>query len=453
MIIDSDYTKSLLSKVSESYKANFEPRDPDFYPFHKNHFRFLDKSSGKFFEPFVSTGLKNELPKLNIETGQSVNVSLTDVTRFGLGFSRIHSDSDLRVIGYTTAKRLGLELIDDAAMQKNFLKAFSFPDISDIDFRYKPLDGTQSGYFKATLNHGFLISLDEIKDRDFVNALDNAAKACAPKISFDDAKYEPIFNKLEQYLNQLDIKVAHEYSHNYDVRAEDALISHEKKILVDYSPYVDLPESPWEKFLPAPALCESENDYLRAASHLVTNKLIDNDLYATGESNEYSKLIKDLSASMFAEHIGVPIDHDEIKRLSANSEAVKMFSNGDEVKVFELAAKYANQAINLELNKSSDQYTLWSNFKNNIETIATQMATPSLDELCKQNNIALNKDNVIKALNDMTSQKFNEVAQSKEPIKAALSQDKPISNSLVEKLRFALSANKPKESQTKGVER
>ncbi len=417
MTIDSDYTKSLLSKVSESYKANFEPRDPDFYPFHKNHFRFLDKSSGKFSEPFVSTGLKNELPKLNIETGQSVNVSLSDVN---LSRQLIPTDCDLRVISYTTAKRLGLELIDDAAMQEKFLKAFSLPDINDIDF---------------------------------INALDNAAKACAPKISFDDAKYEPIFNKLEQYLNQLDIKVAHEYSHNYDVRAEDALISHENKILVDYSPYVDLPESPWEKFLPAPALCESENDYLRAVSHLVTNKLIDNDLYATGESNEYSKLIKDLSASMFAEHIGVPIDHDEIKRLSANSEAIKMFSNGDEVNVFELAAKYANQAINLELNKSSDQYTLWSNFKNNIETIATQMATPSLDELCKQNNIALNKDNVIKALNDMTSQKFNEVAQSKEPIMAALSQDKPISNSLVEKLRFALSANKPKESQTKGVER
>ena len=446
MTIDSDYTKSLLSKVSESYKANFEPRDPDFYPFHKNHFRFLDKSSGKFSEPFVSTGLKNELPKLNIETGQSVNVSLTDVNRL----RKLNStDFDLRVISYTTAKRLGLELIDDAAMQEKFLKAFSFPDISDIDLRYKPLDGTQSGYFKATLNHGFLISLDEIKDRDFVNALDNAAKACAPKISFDDAKYEPIFNKLEQYFNQLNVKIVHDYIYDYDVKADDALISNENKILVNYDSCWDL--SPFDNLLPAPVSFKSENDYLRTASQFVVNELIYKD--TSGSLFEYKDLVINLSASMFAEHIGVPIDQAEINRLSANHDAIKMFSNGDEVKVFELAAKYANQAINLELNKSSDQYTLWSNFKNNIETITTQMATPSLDELCKQNNIALNKDNVIKALNDMTSQKVNEVAQSKEPIKAALSQDKPISNSLVEKLRFALSANKPKESQTKGVER
>ena len=74
--------------------------------------------------------------------------------------------------------------------------------------------------------------------------------------------------------------------------------------------------------------------------------------------------------------------------------------------------------------------------------------------LSKENTIShpIKKDDVLNEIFETTSQKINEVAQSKEPIKAALSQEQPINQVLMTK-SISVPAEKSKEPQTKGAER
>ena len=64
-----------------------------------------------------------------------------------------------------------------------------------------------SSYFQSSLANGNLISLALVSDCDFINAIDNAGKIVSPKLSFDDARYEPQFKKVEQLFNHFSIKL------------------------------------------------------------------------------------------------------------------------------------------------------------------------------------------------------------------------------------------------------
>ena len=61
-------------------------------------------------------------------------------------------------------------------------------------------------------------------------------------------------------------------------------------------------------------------------------------------------------------------------------------------------------------------------------------------------------ESALYVITQTTSQKVNEVAQSKEPIKAALNQDQSINKAMLTKSR-SVPADKSKEPQSKGAER
>ena len=166
---------------------------------------------------------------------------------------------------------------------------------------------------------------------------------------------------------------------------------------------------------------------------------------------------------MFAAQFGVPFTQNDVNRFNSRFYSFKSRNfddkNNEFYRVFNLATKVAVYARDLDVSKelstskpTPENPSLWSNWKAGNEQYAMQMATPSLNELCEQKNVEINKDSIIKALNDFTSQKFNEVAQNKEPIKAALSQEQPINQALITN-SISVPADKSKEPQTKGAER
>ena len=124
--------------------------------------------------------------------------------------------------------------------------------------------------------------------------------------------------------------------------------------------------------------------------------------------------------------------------------------------LFDISTKANNYLkdifLNKELSPADSAPSLWQQWKKQSDFDAMQMATPSIPQICKQYNVEVTRDNVIRALNDLTNQKVNEVAQSKEPIKAALSQDQPINQAMLTK-SISVPADKSKEPQSKGAER
>ena len=465
----------------KAYKDNFQRSAP-------LSIRQFNEKTGELNPAFFNNGLKDEVLKLNIETGKTLKLS-----KFDIG-----ADLDFRVISLQTLNNLGLELKWRAStlrnIQNSLYRGAYTPNL------YKKLQNIHSSsvinseyfkgsYFQASIENGYLVSLDTIKDQDFVNALDHAAKACTPKLIFDDAKYEPKFNKLEQYFEHLGIDTkpnSHGYQ-DHDVMQDDYQISRSGRAF-QFSlkgtniPWENINKFPFKdlKSLPPPHYCKSENDYLRIGAHLITNSILDNTInkYRNKEKTPFkftlqdkalmgdwllSAEVKDIAGTMFAAQFGVPFTQNDVNRFNSRIE-ISHSPNFDDKgyvfdKIFNLATKVVAYARDLDVSKelSSSQLTpekpsLWSNWKHQNENYAMQMATPSLNELCKQNNIAMNKDNVIKALNDMTSQKVNEVAQSKEPIKAALNQDQSINKAMLTKSR-SVPADKSKEPQSKGAER
>ena len=237
---------------------------------------------------------------------------------------------------------------------------------------------------------------------------------------------------------------------------------------------------------PKPILFKSENDYLKAGAHAITNHIINcalsgelpdlklnkklfsapDYLYSFAkqdvkfERESKALLARDIAGTMFAAQFGVPLTQNDVNRVHNYYfvGGIKDWNKAEFEQIISSATKVANFARNLDLSKDlnlnlSLMYKeLWQDWKKSHEQHAMQMATPSIPQICKQYNVEVTRDNVIKALNNLTSQKFNEVAQSKEPIKAALSQEQPINQAMLTK-SISVSADKSKEPQTKGAER
>ena len=463
----------------QAYKKNFAAKGSQA---NRKVYKNLEWLSYDFFD----IGVSDRVRKIDIETGLG----------FYLGRADVNADQDFRLISLRTVKNLGLELKDPENLLRSISKTLTDGGINTtMDFNNleaKRMTPYKSSYFQASIEFGFLVSLDNIADRDFVNALDRAAEACravkdpAKKYSFDDAKYEPQFNKLEHYFKHfgIDTKPDWDRYHDYDVMQEDFKISN------GGSAFKSAQNIPWEninKFpfkdldsLPPPSYCNSENAFLRIGAHIITNSILDNAIndYKNKEAIPFkftlqdnalmkdatkAAMVKDIAGTMFAAQFGVPFTQNDVNRFNSRFYSFKSRNfddkNNEFYRVFNLATKVAVYARDLDVSKelstskpTPENPSLWSNWKAGNEQYAMQMATPSLNELCEQKNVEINKDSIIKALNDFTSQKFNEVAQNKEPIKAALSQEQPINQALITN-SISVPADKSKEPQTKGAER
>ena len=461
----------------KAYKDNFEPSE------HLST-REFNPQTGELDPPFFNNGLKDEVLKLNIETGKTLKLS-----KFDIG-----ADHDFRVISLQTLNNLGLELKFPEFRLGEIQKSLSQGAYNPTGYRTLGRGAFHRGsYFQASIENGYLLSLDTIKDRDFVNALDRAAKATAPKLSFDDAKYEPQFKKLEQYFEHLRIDPKTYIPNNWDWHDHDYM-QDDYKISLHGSEYPNSQSTSWGniskypfhalKSLPPPHYCKSENDYLRIGAHLITNSILDDAVnkYQNKEKTPFKFtvhdnallnyndfMVKDIAGTMFAAQFGVPLTQNDLNKFNSRVDPYKSPNFDDDFykriykfdKVFKLAAKVVAYARDLDVSKelSKSQSApekpslLWSYWKQQNEQYAMHMATPSLNELCKQNNIAMNKDNIIKALNNLTNQKVNEVGQSKEPIKATLSKEQPINKELLNQTINSQFIEKSKEPQSKGLER
>ena len=519
----------------KAYKEHYEPA-------YGSNSRVFNEETGKLEPLPYNMGLKEARPKLSLETGIQYNLSKSDLNSILL----TDPTNDPRVIGISTLKQLDVNYhrsehyLNEVAQRLTHAREYDLfpipdfsgakesdiPSIEKISYQniLRNCDLSKSSLFKAFASEGALIGLGSIEDPELIQAFDNAAKAVAPKLSFDDTKYEKQFDKLEQYLNTIQIRLLHkEYFVDNDKHQELFNISNQGKAFeilrneIDPAlkerikePWVDLKKSPFMElsnsykygvitnyvFFPAPSNFKSETDYLRAGAHVITNALIDvgikrgtfdNPLkfnhseYALlsplphdsdfDENNRliYSKeltkafLTRDIAGTMFAAQFGVPVTQNDINRFNVYFKD-KNFPESDVKQIFDVASRVVSFATSKDLSdigkyiNQSDydvppkNQGLWANWKANNERYAMQMATPSIPQICKQYNVEMTRDNVITALNNLTSQKVESIAQSKEPIKAALSQDQSINKALITN-SISVPTDKSKEPKTKGAER
>ena len=493
-----------------------EPEKGGFYKAFAEHFdeyikmrdyRIFNELTGVLERPSVYLETyPDDLPFLNIETGKRLDINFSDLTDKALDHANYGVDH--RAISYHTAKELGLNFYDEPELLKRIQNSCK-----------------DNSYFNSVVKNGLLVSVSEVKDPELILALDAAGRAMAPKLSFDDAKYEPIFNKLDQYFNYFRIM-----NHGFRAAPTDKIndtfnktlsfndlqqrgiypysfcspmlacntvhYEHDKQIQADH-----------RVSLPKPIYFRSASDYLKAhtfalaksvlhVSELTENRgishpiLFSQDLspLALNKNDRQCLYANDghilknrmdfvcaVAGTMIAAKMGAEITQNDIKKLyfspcadlSGNdsvSPINELLLNGvmkQEIKqYFDIAAKVANHIASkeVELSKNNSLEPLskstWTQWKEDHERHAMQMATPSIPQICKQYNVEVTRDNVLKALNDLTSQKVNEVAQSKEQIKAALSQDQSINQAIK---HFDLQPQKlsdlNKTAQTKGAER
>lgn len=491
----------------KAYKDNYQPA------FGSNS-RTANSLTGKLDPLPYNMGLKDEMPKISLNSGKLFNLRQSDVCThyFDLNY-------EPRIIDLNTVKQLGLELHQDestiqaqvahAITQVNSQDLFPVVDYDGhIEQRHLPTIGrlnyisvvkhcnlAQSSLFQATISEGLLVSLSAIKDKDFIQALDKAAQAVAPKLSFDDDKYAPQFHKLENYFNQLQLKVYHTSVKDFDELQDLYAISNQGEAftrrnqgepLLEASfkqPWLDLPKYPFINFssvieenifLPPPSNFKSENDYLKAGAHAITNTLIDfgiddfaynNQLQLSeqdylllkprnivsmpttdnNQSLDRAFLTRDIAGTMFAAQLGVPITQNEINRFNAYFKD-KKFPELEVMQLFDTAAHIAKFAANHDLSKIGnilcDEYfasmpeahknqDLWGQWKADNERYAIQMATPTLREVAKSFEKDLTQDNVLEALNSFVTSKTMELAPHQEQLKEVLKSEPSISKSLL----------------------
>ena len=486
----------------------FEPEKGGFLKAYKKHYKpaygsnkriFNDKTSK--LEPLpYNIGLKEEMPKLSLESG----------VRFNLNHEHIFADDDFRMISIQTAKKLGIKLVSEPTLLE--LVTRNVQQFDSYDAIHFHSEKSKGSYFQASLSDGYLVSIDKINDRSFIRALNKAAQSCAPKLTFNNKKYEPQFKKLEQALNNLNITLNHSKLSGFDHLQEICDLTDEGFLLSVKDgiepPWKDMAKSPFASFsinhdssLPfyKPYCFKNEESYLKAGAHVITNAVIDKALknfhqgidnpfeftskdasllavpsnvkYKSShfskpqiadksqidfEKSSYALLTRDIAGTMFAAQFGVPVTQNDINRFNVYFQD-PTFPEQKANQIFDTAIRINSFAKQLLVSKEVNSLTpnnqdLWINWKSENKRFSVQMATPSLDVVFKLNKISFDRNSVIKALNDMTSQKVESIAQSKEPIKAALSKDQSINKAMMTK-SISVPADKSKEPQTKGAER
>ena len=149
----------------QAYKKNFAAKGSQA---NRKVYKNLEWLSYDFFD----IGVSDRVRKIDIETGLG----------FYLGRADVNADQDFRLISLRTVKNLGLELKDPENLLRSISKTLTDGGINTtMDFNNleaKRMTPYKSSYFQASIEFGFLVSLDNIADRDFVNALDRAAEAC-----------------------------------------------------------------------------------------------------------------------------------------------------------------------------------------------------------------------------------------------------------------------------------
>ena len=277
-----------------------------------------------------------------------------------------------------------------------------------------------------------------------------------------DESFKTNFSKLERLLYQNEISLKF-------VGDENVLSSTPTNDVCAWYSTNSMHLSHYSDKFPKPIHYQKESDFIRDVTNCLTfekrqDALHENKIY--NDSNlklsfqKYYGLILETTGVMLANKLDVPVTQHDINRLSRwyidankddirNSPNLDISPNKDKPLLkdaFDIAAKFTNTIAKTRAIEPLDTQSnsiLWSYWVSNKTEYAKQIAPISSE---------ISKDNVIKALNDMTSQKVNEIGQSKEPIKAALSQDQSINQVLMTK-SISVPADKSKEPQTKGAER
>lgn len=399
------------------FKAFMERRD-----FNANRvYMSYDEESGRFNAPFFDDGCKS-VPKLDLATGTQIEIS-----RFEIAHHDLSGDCrDFRVISNNVVEQLELAINARQYKQNEF---------NSLDL--------------FTEHNSNLITL-----------LDTAAKANNPKLPvFDDAQYEPQFNKLEQYLKHFDISFtkdsvveaarAGSIQNNWGEYQYKCNISETgiKPLIFQ----ADCPESlgsidlenpnlhKWQTSLPLPREFRSENTYLKAGAEIVGSyvfknfsainkgsfsenlkpliELNDRDNQLLGKSETNRLFVLDMTSIMFSAQLGVSVTQNDINRF--NSYDIPTSEMKD---LFDLSSRASNYLKSIDLTKNlgsqeqeDSSLSLWQQWKADRTSQAIQMATPSLPEIAKSvGKELIHRDDIIDAISQTINNKVKDISATKE---------------------------------------
>lgn len=446
----------------------------NYYPASESINRTVNQETGELNPLPYNIGLKENIPKLNIETGELLNFD---------GHDAFINNDDFRVISIQTAHRMGLnfgnqeetkDLIDhvhsslkmstNSSLERylsNFEKRLANPEQCDF---------TKSSYYQASINNGYLVCVDKITDHSFLEALDACAKAnFTPQIGPNDAKFEAEFNKLDQYFKKFNVELNYLCYQDFDMQNEDFKVSNSGKAFLyndNDRPYSNNNSDPFRTYLardfsqedrniyycPAPFSFKSENDYLKAAAHVISNHILNSQRYSFNSNTEidlklnsqekeflskHSAPVYEMAGTMLASQFGVPFTQNDINRFNVHF-SQKACPQDELKQVHDLAIRVVNYVKELDLSKdvikhdnASERTTLWQDWKSNNERYAMQMATPSFSEIAEHLNKNITQNNIKDAVSQFCMDKAKSFQANKEQIKETLKDDIGLNKSSV----------------------
>lgn len=409
-----------LNPASGGYLKAFMDRR-DFIP--DRYFFQFNQETGLPEKVFFDSGLKEYLPKLDLESGQhlSNNFGYHNPTKKML----VSHNKDIRVLSYQTAKNLGLEFKDDRRI--------------DIVRRF------------GDTGDDFLVSLDEIKDNELIKNLDNVAKSRNPQLpQFADEKYYSAFKKLNTYLTIFEVRLSKRpdllgrtLEANPDVlkRIAPELGNCKFNIRTKYdhnfgiNEFKDRKKQILPASMPINTLFRDENAFLKAGAIILAKRLlVDNQdaspMFQVTKNEQnfidesfYSLENRDcvilcFTGCMIAASLGAPnpVTQNDINwfnSIDINDRDIKKASN-----IANKATEFLNEnyfkasLIEKDINKD-----LWQDWKKSHEKLAFQLVTPSFPEISRATNKELSRESIIEGVKQTINNKVSSITSRQELVK------------------------------------
>lgn len=464
----------------EPEKGGFLKAFTDNYQAIEFRAKYRENDGPKLFD----LGIKQEIPKLNLDNGQHVKYTCSNYSHIMGDTEYLDAiNADLRVIDYHQAKQLGLQFKDEVKLIK-----FAANLISN-----------DSRIAESVTKNGFLVSIDELQDKSFMDSLNKIASQKIQNESslpiFNDEKYKKQFDRVEQLLNHFGIELNHSFIIDKDPNADQPLNScHFERISASHANLyssiparnLELDESnrlPYSTIrMPKPISFRSEDYYLRACAHIIGECLVNTSIkrfdaiadnvqpfvklnknYMASLNQGFDLMAKDIAGTMIAAQLGVPVVQNDLKRFCVNK--IETDPNGRNYKkdqlglerTFAFAARIACYVRDLDLSKDQSVMPinkgLWDNWKADHTNFAKQMNSPSLNEIAKSYEQIISRDNIIQAINNHINNKSHQLNKHIDHIKESTDANKTFSLAAfdlkpmtLQELK-ALNANKSKKRE------
>lgn len=452
--------------MSDNLNDHLEPEQGGLYTVFIEHL-----NEGEDVSTYHSLNFKQEgLNYLNIATGHIIYMPFLEPTS-----SAYQYGTDMRVMSLKTAQDLGLEVHDLAAIKDQAIAACE----------------KSSVYFNEVLNNGILFSLSELKDREFVAALDDVNNALYTQIlHFDDAQYEPIFQSIERNFDYFSIKIAPSdiYEGAKDDPYKDYHSSAQDKsdsLLVQSDVFDQFNKNKQDRDfdylanIPNPVLYDSETDYIKAHTNILAKSVLSTaeflsphgtHINLSGQSvlnspdtnplilskQEYKLLhpdnralrlsrknfVSNIAGTMIAAKFKVKTTKDDLRKLQYFCQNNKIIDQANKDKefisqMFNVAGKIATQVIGKQNEINNNNVVLplnsdvWSHWKNARANYAKQLASPSLAYIVHNMDHSFTKEDVSNAISRSLVNKSKELAPYKEQIKEVLKTKNSINKAAV----------------------